>query len=585
MSTEYREIEQSPLIITPSPVEQKRRDFVLDNHDITEDDYQKLQSTPGFTEDLDKILALDFVGVERVQFLQKYGIKLISKTSDGRDFVKLTEKEVDGLPRAEKKKYYAWLEARDNATIMKTDWEIAWEKWELWRAEKEKEDEKKIQNNTIELLTSQVATLKNSLDPTGNKVIEEGVAEIRSNPWSPEYTYLLSRGIKAEDIRSGASDSLITSLYAVRYSDRLSQYIIPEKKKDFEDSITNMAGILGIERKVPKDVQAFLQDSLVSGERKERTLTIASKLIDSGKYRLSETTYNPSTGYITFRGRGSREIAQIDTSTIPPQVEYGMRWLSLRMSVETERISEAQTLRERWIADITQDFSKMKNEKFITLVRGYSDLDQDELAIARGTNFLDYYQTLSREDIQNPDKRAALLANLKAERERVDDIPPGSPDEAIMTKHNDAKFLIKTNIESLERDIANLGKRFESLPDIPKSKIDTSREKAGEVLQKLIDLGYDELGQENLDTLMRSLRTGNNGIWIWSSGSIDMRDTTLQDLQMQELENIAWRLANSSGKKRKEAMAEIRESIKKNESFRNLWNSPVGLSTWISKQK
>jgi len=33
-------------------------------------------------------------------------------TNDGRDFGKLTEKEVDGLSRPEKKAYYAWIDAK-----------------------------------------------------------------------------------------------------------------------------------------------------------------------------------------------------------------------------------------------------------------------------------------------------------------------------------------------------------------------------------------------------------------------------------------------------------------------------------------
>ena len=39
-------------------------------------------------------------------------------TKDGREFGKLTEKEVDGLERSEKKAYYAWKNAQLDATVI-----------------------------------------------------------------------------------------------------------------------------------------------------------------------------------------------------------------------------------------------------------------------------------------------------------------------------------------------------------------------------------------------------------------------------------------------------------------------------------
>ena len=41
-------------------------------------------------------------------------------TKDGREFGKLTEKEVDGLERSEKKAYYAWQTTQLEAKVIKT---------------------------------------------------------------------------------------------------------------------------------------------------------------------------------------------------------------------------------------------------------------------------------------------------------------------------------------------------------------------------------------------------------------------------------------------------------------------------------
>ena len=46
------------------------------------------------------------------------GVGYGQMTKDGREFGKLTEKEVDGLERGEKKVYYAWKNAQLDATVI-----------------------------------------------------------------------------------------------------------------------------------------------------------------------------------------------------------------------------------------------------------------------------------------------------------------------------------------------------------------------------------------------------------------------------------------------------------------------------------
>jgi hypothetical protein len=53
-----------------TPLEQKRRDFMKEKIDITDEKLWELLDTPGFTADLDRIMSQWFVGVELAQFLE-----------------------------------------------------------------------------------------------------------------------------------------------------------------------------------------------------------------------------------------------------------------------------------------------------------------------------------------------------------------------------------------------------------------------------------------------------------------------------------------------------------------------------------
>jgi hypothetical protein len=57
----------------------------------------------------------------------------VNKTQDGRDFASLSEKDVDGLPRTEKKAYYAWQHAElDRANVSIRD-QINAKKGAMWQ--------------------------------------------------------------------------------------------------------------------------------------------------------------------------------------------------------------------------------------------------------------------------------------------------------------------------------------------------------------------------------------------------------------------------------------------------------------------
>lgn len=549
-----------------TPLEQKRRDFMKEKIDITDEKLWELLDIPGFSSDLDRIMDQWFTGVELTQFLERYQIQVISKTSDGRDFSKLKEEEVDELPRSEQKKYRYWININKDAVINGKDAGVK---------ESRRELEKDLQS-----LTEEATKLVASLSPEGQAVLQKWVDTVRNNPESEEYKALIKKWVTPEDIASGKANGMLASIYAVRNSDTLSTYVSPDKKKDFENSITNMAGILGIDRKVP-EVWRFLQDSMVSWERKEATLAVAAKLVSSWRYTLSETTYDPRSGLITFRGKESGEATRIDTSRIPPVVEYSRNGLSLKSPIENETVSEEQKNRERGLTKISTNLTSAKSESFTPMIQWYGNLIQEKDDVAKGEEFLVIFQRINMENIQDPRKRANTLSIIQNERERVDKIDPSSEDIAIIQKHNDAKFAIKSSIDTFEKSLISLGKEYDELPVIPESRNDLTATTIRETLWKLIDMGYDELWQENLDKLIGALRARDSGRGIWEKWSINTNNTWIREEQIRDLGIVSNLIAEKSGTNARLAFQKIGTHLKRNGGIQESWSKPQKLADWL----
>ena len=559
-----------------TPLEQKRRDFMKEKIDITDGKLRELFDTPWFSTDLDRIIDQRFVGVELIQFLEKYQIQIISNTSDGRKFADLSEVDIKKLTDDDYDKYQNWKKILRNAAIIATEQENDWKKGTIIATEQENAEKQRLFDD----LTKEAAKLVDSLSSKGQAALQKWVDTVRNNPESEEYKSLIRKWVTPEDIASGKANGMLASIYAVRNSDTLSAYVSPDKKKDFESSITNMAGILGIDRKVP-EVWRFLQDSMVSWERKEATLAVAAKLVSSWRYTLSETTYDPRSGLITFRGKESWESTRIDTSRIPPVVEYSRNGLSLQSPIENETISEEQKNRERGLTKISTNLTNAKSESFTPMIQWYGNLIQEEEDVAKGKDFLMIFQWINIENIQDSRKRANTLSIIQNERERVDKIDPSSEDIAIIQKHNDAKFAIKSSIDTFEKSLISLGKEYDELPVIPESRNDLTATTIRETLWKLTDMGYDELWQENLDKLIWALRTRGGGRGIWEKWSINTNNAWIREEQIRDLGIVSNLIAEKSGTNARLAFQKIGTLLKRNEGIQESWSKPQKLADWL----
>jgi hypothetical protein len=128
---------------------------------------------------------------------------------------------------------------------------------------------------------------------------------------------------KKEDIQSG------------KYNDTLTWYILAEKGAEFvakgyiqdlekfQSAVKNITDILGIPRPLPK-----IDDiPIAKWPRRDRIISEWTKLVESGKYHENGITYNPETGRIRFEPKNpTASAAEIDTSRIPPRLEYVRNW-------------------------------------------------------------------------------------------------------------------------------------------------------------------------------------------------------------------------------------------------------------------
>jgi hypothetical protein len=508
---------------------------------------------------------------------RKYQIQLISKTSDGKNFSDLSESDIDALSENDFEKYWNWKLRKNNVLSLSKDAAIASNDAVVTSDDAEIKYERRALEKDFQSLTEEATKLVASLSPEGQAALQKWVDTVRNNPESEEYKSLIKKWVTPEDIASGKANGMLASIYAVRNSDTLSAYVSPDKKKDFESSITNMAGILGIDRKVP-EVWRFLQDSMVSWERKEATLAVAAKLVSSWRYTLSETTYDPRSGLITFRGKESWESTRIDTSRIPPVVEYSRNGLSLKSPIENETVSEEQKNRERGLTKISANLTSAKSESFTPMIQWYGNLIQEKDDVAKGEEFLIIFQRINIENIQDPRKRANTLSIIQNERERVDKIDPSSEDIAIIQKHNDAKFAIKSSIDTFEKNLISLGKEYDELPVIPESRNDLTATTIRETLWKLTDMGYDELWQENLDKLIWALRARDSGRGIWEKWSINTNNAWIRGEQIRDLSIVSNLIAEKSGKNPRLAFQKIGTHLKRNGGIQESWSKPQKLA-------
>ncbi len=147
-------------------------------------------------------------------------------------------------------------------------------------------------------------------------------------------------------------------------------------------------------------------------------------------------------------------------------------------------------------------------------------------------------------------------------------------------------------IESFAKAKEQLQKNEKELNTITSPGASEFDETAEKTLSDLAILGYNELGQENLDKLIRWLSERDNNRWIWESGSIDMANKITRDAQFADLKWVANQLKQDrrnnpntkDGNSFWNVFQDIANGIKGNESFRNLWNHPRWIAMWLKKQ-
>jgi hypothetical protein len=351
------------------PFSQKERDFLSKVYFLSEQEHEKTRQIPGFSEDIEKVIQNPENQVEKEAFREKYLKGFWQRTMDGRDFASLDEKAVDGLTRAEKKAYYAWKNEQLDATIMGVDKENMWKNATIM----DKQERARTHLKELDAL----------LSPKGKSEIDAKISQIQSNPSSPEYQELKRNWASDTDIQSGKFSDLLKATYVVNHhSEFISNgWVDQVNAPAFLKVSRNFADILGKDFPAPV-IEPFLRDTMISWDRKERTLDEVRRIVDTGRYDTGRTTYNGQTGYIVFRSQGG-DTARIDTRVDPPRIEYSRAGITIGKEVEPI------TSEERERTALSRDVGKLQWEvaddhRKLSLVNKDAipvTLESDELAL------------------------------------------------------------------------------------------------------------------------------------------------------------------------------------------------------------
>ncbi len=101
------------------------------------------------------------------------------------------------------------------------------------------------------------------------------------------------------------------------------------------------------------------------------------------------------------------------------------------------------------------------------------------------------------------------------------------------TERNKMDILKNTINQFLETE--NQLKPYKDLDEANPNRFYTN---ASETLNILTYLGYDELGQENIDALLRGFNAGPGRTGVWKNPEIDMTDTRVRQEQLKFLRDF-----------------------------------------------
>lgn len=250
-----------------------------------------------------------------------------------------------------------------------------------------------------------------------------------------------------------------------------------------------------------------------------------------------------------------------------------------------------------------RDPNREKNDKtrseVTTLVRGLNEKKKEVLSstMKDGSQVVSEWfswvvsNTLSQLTLRDP-AGADFSRKMLESGANVINMEKGRLEKLVTEKK--AKDPLDSDIGAIQWAIREIDALIESMQRVrdkciiqaedPKNNHALWEKNTNDTLRTLVWLGFDELGQENLDALMRWISTRDNQHWIWQTGQLDMTDSFTMDKQLLDMRDIVTTLRKNSWKNERETMQDIWNSITKNEWFRNMWNNRSALSKWIQDQ-
>ncbi len=514
----------------------EQADFAIQSLRIPREKLDELTKNPEFQKDLKILQDNPWNTTEHGEFLKKY-LSTIDK-KDGWQILRKADGSIDfwgwlsGKTPEELKKMVKWLtrdEKESYGIYVENEWKKLDAKNEQKIATGQKLDatisdinQKKVEkiatgqkldatiSKQFEQCTEQQVQLEKSLSEEGKLALKWDVVSIKNNPSSLEYQELILKWVTEEQIKSGKADSMITALYTYNNQAKFLEkgWVEKWKEADFQKTVDNFSDILGKDRRNLWDIPKFVGNTLISWERKEMVLQWVDKLVNSGKYNLSQTTYNAESGYITFYGERKGESTRIDTSKNPPVLEYQKNGLSIGKIIEKQELSDEEKSREAGIEREHKNFSENKNTTRTALLQNWYQILIDPSE--EGKKFIEKYQNFSFSDSLNPQKKAEMLTAINTEKIRVKWLPWDTSNTELDKKQKAAQSSIEKSLDSFKEAIDITVKNIDTLPKIPKDSNTTFERTAEYNLNFLTYIWYDTIGQENMEKVIRTLNSPEN---------------------------------------------------------------------------
>ncbi len=474
------------------------------------------------------------------------------------------------------------------------------------------ERKEEASNQQAETLNTFNAEAKKLMDSEGIRFLSDELQKIQSSPESsPIVQDLIKQWATVTDIQSGKYNSIIESHIIVDNEAKLTPQD-PEKAKNFAQVVRQMRETMGVPVNKEK-IGEFLK-SKVLGENREAVGSAMYALEKSGKY--DRMTWDENTRIVTFHTKDGSQT-EIDTVSVPPRLTKSRNGLSITYekqpdNPELETVQQSvKTARSSLAKAQTDAQGKLRNAGLYDMNLEKYSTEQLEKAFA-GSEFEQYEQKLDmaittaeqlslQTEIQDKRRHAeGMLSKVGYQyleyilAEKIEIGETGLSDireETVAQKDWKAKLSGLKNIQSGSELSTYLEERKKleaaekKLASIKTPGVEEFDRDTDTTLSTLISLGYDKLGQENLDKLMAGLRAKNESKGIWKDAKFDINNSFEREQQLNELRSIVDSLSYYSGKNRHETMQGIRTAIEKNEAFRNVWYSPDALAAWLRKQE